>query len=89
MKYSVWCIMFLLLVSGLLQGCSGAVKMEKVKVGQIVETREWIGADGKQRTETTIAHIYEDRKKTDTPEVKSDDFWPYYIMLMTSLQLLD
>ena len=88
MKYSLWCVVILLLVSGVLQGCSGSVKMEKVKVGEITETKEWTDADGRQHTETTITYIYEEREKTDAPEDKSDDFWLYYIMLMSSLLLL-
>lgn len=67
MKYSLWFVVILLLVSGVLQGCSGAVKMEKVKVGEITETKEWTDADGRQHTETTITYIYEEHEKTDTP----------------------
>jgi hypothetical protein len=89
MKYSLWCIVILLLVSGLLQGCSGAVKMEKVKVGEITETKEWTDADGRQHTETTITYICEEQEKTDGPEDKSDNFWLYYITLMNILLLLN
>ena len=53
MKYSLWCAVILLLVSGVLQGCSGAVKMEKVKVGEITETKEWTDANGRRHIETT------------------------------------
>ena len=89
MKYSLRCLVILLLVSGLLQGCSGAVKIEKVKVGEIVETKEWTDAEGRQHTETTITYIYEVQEKTNGPEDKSDDFWLYYITLMNILLLLN
>ena len=88
MKYSLRFIVILLLVSGLL-GCSGAVKMEKVKVGEIAETKEWTDADGRQHTETTITYIYEEQEKTNGPEDKSDDFWLYYITVMNILLLLN
>ena len=88
MKYSLWCIVILLLVSGLL-GCSGFVKMEKVKVGEIAETKEWTYADGRQHTETTITYIYEEKEKTNGQEDKSDDFWLYYITVMNILLLLN
>ena len=89
MRYSLRYAVILLLVSGLLQGCSGAMKMEKVKVGEIAETKEWTDADGRQHTETTITYVYEDKEKTNAPEDKSDDFWLYYIILMNSLLLLN
>ena len=98
MKYSLWCAVILLLVSWFLQGCSGAAKMEKVKVGEIAEIKEWVDVDGRQHTETTItytyedrekANVYEDREKANVPENKSDDFWSYYIMLMSALLLLN
>ena len=89
MKYSLRCVAILLLISGLLQGCSGAVKMEKVKVGEIAETKEWTDADGRQHTETTVTYIYEEQEKTSGPEDKSDDFWLYYITLMNILLLLN
>ena len=73
MKYSLRFIVILLLVSGLL-GCSGAVKMEKVKVGEIAETKEWTDADGRQHTDPTITYVYEQQKKINGPEDKSDDF---------------
>ena len=76
-----------LLVSGLLQGCSGAVKMEQVKVGEIAETKEWTDTDGRKHTETTITYIYEDREKTDASEDKSDDFWLYITLMSTLLWL--
>ena len=59
--------------------------MEKVKVGEIVETKEWTDADGRQYTETTITYIYEEQEKTSGPEDKSDDFWLYCITLMITL----
>ena len=89
MKYSLRCATILLLISGLLQGCSGVVKMEKVKVGEIAETKEWTDADGRKHTETTVTYIYEEQKKTDVSEDKSDDFWLYYTTLMTTLLLLN
>ena len=89
MKYSLRFIVILLLVSGLLQGCSGVVKMEKVKVGEIVETKEWTDADGRRHTETTITCIYEEQEKTNGPEDKSDNFWLYYITVMNILLLLN
>jgi len=88
MKYSLRFIVILLLVSGLL-GCSGAVKMEKVKVGEIAETKEWTDADGRQHTETTITYVYEEQEKTNGQEDKSDYFWLYYITVMNILLLLD
>ena len=63
--------------------------MEKVKVGEIAETKEWTDADGRQHTETTITYIYEEQEKTDVSENKSDGFWLYYITLMTTLLLLN
>ena len=87
MKYSLRFIVILLLVSGF-QGCSGTVKMEKVKVGEIAETKEWTDADGRQHTETTITYIYEEQEKINPPEDKSDNFWLYYITLMNILLLL-
>ena len=89
LRYSLRYAVVLLLVLGLLQGCSGAVKMEKVKVGEIAETKEWTDADGRRHTETTITYVYEDREKTNASEDKSDDFWLYYIILMNSLLLLN
>lgn len=89
MKYSLWCAVILLSVSWFLQGCSGPVKMEKVKVGEIAETKEWVDVDGRQHTETTITYIYEEREKTNVPENKSDDFWLHYITLMNALLLLN
>ena len=88
MKYFFYYTAILLLVLGLLQGCSGAVKMETVKVGEIAETKEWTDADGRKHTETTITHIYEEREKTEASEAKSDDFW-LYITLMSTLLLLN
>ena len=87
MKYSLLFIVILLLVSGFL-GCSGAVKMEKVKVGEIAETKEWTDADGRQHTETTVTYIYEEQEQINGPEDKSDNFWLYYITLMNILLLL-
>ena len=87
LKYSLWCTVILLLASWFLQGCSGTVKMENVKVGERVETKEWIDADGRQHTETTTTYIYEEQEKASVPEDKSDDFWLYYITLMNTLLL--
>ncbi len=95
LKYSLWCAVILLSVSWFLQGCSGTVKMEKVKVGEIAETKEWVDVDGRQHTETTITYIYEEREKANVlenkkaPENKSDDFWWHYITLMSALLLLN
>ena len=89
LKYSLRYAVILLLVSWFLQGCSGAAKMEKVKVGEIAEIKEWVDVDGRQHTETTITYTYEDREKANVPENKSDDFWLYYIMLMSALLLLN
>ena len=89
MKYSLRCAAILLLTSGLLQGCSGSVKMEKVKVGEIAEIKEWTDADGRQHTETTITYIYEEQEKMEVSEDRSDDFWLYYITFMTTLLLLN